>query len=68
VRTAGTRPEEGPFQDPEGQTNPPVPVRDVRQAPLDIVNWAKRFYNLERMHSSIDYQTPLTAESRLMTE
>jgi putative transposase len=36
------------------------------QARLDIVNWIEGFYNLERMHSSIDYQTPAAAESSLM--
>jgi transposase InsO family protein len=36
------------------------------QARLDIVDWIEGFYNLERMHSSIDYQTPAAAESSLM--
>jgi transposase InsO family protein len=36
------------------------------QARLDIVDWIERFYNLERMHSSIDYQTPAAVESSLM--
>ena len=36
------------------------------QARLDIVKWTEGFYNLERMHSSIDYQTPATAESSQM--
>jgi putative transposase len=36
------------------------------QARLDIVKWIEGFYNLERMHSSIDYQTPATAESSQM--
>ena len=36
------------------------------QARLDIVNWIEGFYNLERMHSSIDYQTPNAAEASLM--
>jgi len=36
------------------------------QARLDIVGWIEGFYNLERMHSSIDYQTPATAESSQM--
>lgn len=36
------------------------------QARLDIVDWIEGFYNLERMHSSIGYQTPAAAESTLM--
>ena len=36
------------------------------QARLDIVDWIEGFYNLERLHSSIDYQTPAAAESSLM--
>ena len=36
------------------------------QARLDIVDWIEGFYNLERMHSSIDYLTPAAAESSLM--
>ena len=36
------------------------------QARLDIVDWIEGFYNLERVHSSIDYQTPAAAESSLM--
>ena len=36
------------------------------QARLDIVDWIEGFYNLERMHSSIDYQTPAAVESSLM--
>jgi len=36
------------------------------QARLDIIDWIEGFYNLERMHSSIDYQTPATVESSLM--
>jgi len=35
------------------------------QARLDIVDWIEGFYNLERMHSSIGYQTPAAAESSL---
>ena len=34
-------------------------------AKLDIVNWIEGFYNHRRMHSSIDYQTPVDAESSL---
>jgi len=36
------------------------------QARLDVVDWIEGFYNLERMHSSIGYQTPAAAESSLM--
>lgn len=36
------------------------------QARLDVVDWIEGFYNLERMHSSIGYQTPGAAESSLM--
>ena len=35
-------------------------------AKLDIVNWIEGFYNHSRMHSSIDYQSPIDAECRLM--
>jgi transposase InsO family protein len=35
-------------------------------AKLDIVDWIEGFYNQQRMHSSIDYQTPVDAESSLM--
>ena len=31
-------------------------------ARLDIVDWIEGFYNRQRMHSSIDYQTPVDAE------
>jgi len=34
-------------------------------ARLDIIDWIEGFYNRERMHSSIDYQTPVDAESSL---
>jgi transposase InsO family protein len=36
-------------------------------AKLDIVDWIEGFYNQKRMHSSIDYRTPIDAESSLMT-
>ena len=36
-------------------------------AKLDIVDWIEGFYNQKRMHSSIDYRTPIDAESILMT-
>jgi putative transposase len=36
-------------------------------ARLDIVDWIEGFYNQKRMHSSIDYKTPVDAESSLMT-
>ena len=35
------------------------------QARLDIINWIEGFYNLERMHSSIGYQSPVDAERGL---
>ena len=35
-------------------------------ARLDIVDWIEGFYNRQRMHSSIDYQTPVDAEFSLM--
>jgi len=41
------------------------PTRAV--AKLDIVDWIEGFYNQKRMHSSIDYKTPVDAESSLMT-
>ncbi len=31
-------------------------------AKLDIVDWIEGFYNRQRRHSSIDYQTPVDAE------
>lgn len=36
------------------------------QARMDIVDWIEGFYNLERMHSSVNYQTPADAEFSLM--
>jgi putative transposase len=35
-------------------------------AKLDIVDWIEGFYNRRRMHSSIDYMTPVSAESSFM--
>ena len=34
-------------------------------AKLDIVDWIEGFYNQRRMHSSIEYRTPIDAESTL---
>ena len=36
------------------------------QARLDIVDWIEGFYNCVRIHSSIGYQAPASAESGLM--
>jgi len=36
------------------------------QARLDIADWIEGFYNRERLHSSIGYQTPVDAEVALM--
>ena len=36
------------------------------QARLDIVDWIEGYYNLERLHSSINYPTPTAAKSSLM--
>ena len=36
------------------------------QARLDIMNWIEGFYNRERLHSSIDYQSPIDMERGLM--
>jgi putative transposase len=35
-------------------------------ARLDIVDWIEGFYNRQRLHSSIDYRTPVDAECSLM--
>ncbi len=34
-------------------------------AKLDIVNWIEGFYNRQRRHSSIGYQTPVDVENSL---
>ena len=36
-------------------------------ARLDVVDWIEGFYNRQRMHSSIGYQTPADAECSLLT-
>ncbi len=35
------------------------------EAKLDIVNWIEGFYNRQRRHSSIGYQTPVDVENSL---
>jgi putative transposase len=35
------------------------------QARLDIVDWIEGFYNRQRRHSAINYQTPVAAEARM---
>ncbi|MBC7778888.1 MAG: transposase, partial [Proteobacteria bacterium] len=35
-------------------------------AKLDIVDWIEGFYNHDRIHSSIGFNTPVDAEARLM--
>ena len=36
------------------------------EAKLDIVDWIEGFYNRQRRHSSIGYQTPVDAEGSLL--
>jgi transposase InsO family protein len=36
------------------------------QARLDVVDWIEGFYNRVRMHSSIQYRSPVEDESGLM--
>jgi len=33
------------------------------QARLDIVDWIEGYYNRQRMHTSIDYRTPVEYET-----
>ncbi|SPB14889.1 integrase catalytic subunit [Caballeronia novacaledonica] len=36
------------------------------QARLDIVDWVEGYYNRERLHTSIDFCTPIDCEARLI--
>jgi len=36
------------------------------QARLDIVDWIEGYYNRERLHTSIDFCTPVDYEARLI--
>lgn len=40
-------------------------TRARARARVDIVDWIEGFYNRQRMHSAISYQTPVAAESDL---
>ena len=35
------------------------------EAKLDVVDWIEGFYNAQRLHSSIDYQSPAVFERSL---
>jgi putative transposase len=35
------------------------------QARLDLIDWIEGFYNAQRLHSSIDYQSPTAFEKHL---
>ena len=37
------------------------------QAKLDIIDWIEGFYNQGRLHSSLDYKTPVEVEVNLKT-
>ena len=36
------------------------------QARLDIVDWIEGYYNRQRLHTSIDYSTPVDYEARMI--